>query len=230
MRVLLVEDDKTVARALALTLGSEGLNVYTTDLGEEGVDLGRRYDYDVILLDMSLPDMSGYDALRRLRASKVNTPILILSDSSNVESKVKGFRLGADDCMTKPVHKVELCARIHALVRRSKGHAGPLIEVGALVLNLQLKSVHVGGKWASLTPREYQLLELLSFQIGIPVTKEIILDKLNTPMGELKSVDALVCKLRKKLADVSEGCEYIETVRGIGYALREPSGALAHAS
>jgi two-component system cell cycle response regulator CtrA len=127
MRVLLIEDDSATAQSIELMLKSESFNVYTTDLGEEGVDLGKLYDYDIILLDLNLPDMSGYEVLRTLRLSKVKTPILILSGMAGIEDKVRGLGFGADDYMTKPFHKDELVARIHAIVRRSKGHAQSVI-------------------------------------------------------------------------------------------------------
>ena len=107
MRVLLIEDDSAVAQSIELMLKSESFNVYTTDLGEEGVDLGKLYDYDIILLDLNLPDMSGYDVLKQLRVSKIKTPILILSGLAGIEDKVKGLGVGADDYMTKPFHKDE---------------------------------------------------------------------------------------------------------------------------
>src|SRR3972149_6001699 len=122
-------------------LRSEGFNVYTTDLGEEGVDLGKLYDYDIILLDLNLPDMSGFEVLRSLRVSKVKTGVLILSGLAGVEDKVKGLGFGADDYMTKPFHKDELVARIHAIVRRSTGHARAGIETGDLRGNLDTKTV-----------------------------------------------------------------------------------------
>lgn len=114
MRVLLIEDDSATAQSIELMLQSEGFNVYKTDLGEEGVDLGKIYDYDIILLDLNLPDMSGYEVLKTLRVSKVQTPILILSGLAGIEDKVRGLGFGADDYMTKPFHKDELVARIHA--------------------------------------------------------------------------------------------------------------------
>ncbi|MGA7117729.1 MAG: response regulator, partial [Hyphomicrobium sp.] len=146
MRVLLIEDDSATAQSIELMLQSEGFNVYTTDLGEEGVDLGKLYDYDIILLDLNLPDMSGYEVLKTLRVSKVSTPILILSGLAQIEDKVKGLGFGADDYMTKPFHKDELVARIHAIVRRSKGHAQSVIETGDLKVNLDTKTVEVNGQ------------------------------------------------------------------------------------
>src|ERR1700712_1154141 len=162
MRVLLIEDDSAMARSIELMLRSEGLNVYTTDLGEEGIDLGKLYDYDVIVLDLALPDMSGFDVLKALRVAKVRTPILILSGNSVVESKIKALNIGADDYMVKPFQKDELVARIHAVIRRSKGHSQSIVVTGNLTVNLDTKKVDVAGEALHLTGKEYQILELLS--------------------------------------------------------------------
>src|SRR5271157_1511411 len=141
MRVLLIEDDTGVAKSIELMLKVEEIYVYRTDLGEEGVDLGKIYDYDIILLDLTLPDISGYDVLRSLRSAKVGTPVLILSGLASIEDKIKGLGLGADDYLSKPFHKDELAARIRALVRRSKGHAESVISVGDLIVNLEARNV-----------------------------------------------------------------------------------------
>ena len=228
MRVLLIEDDSATSQSIELMLKSESFNVFTTDLGEEGADLGKLYDYDIILLDLNLPDMSGYEVLRALRVSKVSTPILILSGIVGIEDKVKGLGFGADDYMTKPFHKDELVARIHAIVRRSKGHAQSVIQVGDLSVNLDHKTVEVGGVRVHLTGKEYQMLELLSLRQGSTLPKETFLNHLYGGMNEpeIKIIDVFVCKLRKKLANASGGREYIETVWGRGYALREPTQEL----
>ena len=209
MRVLLIEDDSATAQSIELMLKSENFNVYTTDLGEEGVDLGKLYDYDIILLDLNLPDMSGYEVLRSLRVAKVKTPILILSGLAGIEDKVKGLGFGADDYLTKPFHKDELVARIHAIVRRSKGHAQSVITTGDLVVNLDTKTVEVGGARVHLTGKEYQMLELLSLRKGTTLTKEMFLNHLYGGMDEpeLKIIDVFICKLRKKLANASQGQE-----------------------
>jgi two-component system, cell cycle response regulator CtrA len=224
MRVLLIEDDSSMARGIELMLNAEGLNVYSTDLGEEGVDLGKLYDYDIIILDLGLPDMSGYDVLKKLRTAKVSTPILILSGMSEPDDKVKGLGFGADDYLTKPFNKDELIARIHAIVRRSKGHAQSTISTGKLTVNLDSKSVEVDGQRLHLTGKEYGMLELLSLRKGTTLTKEMFLNHLYGGMDEpeLKIIDVFVCKLRKKLASATSGDNYIETVWGRGYVLRDP--------
>jgi two-component system cell cycle response regulator CtrA len=224
LRVLLVEDDAGIAHSIELMLKIEDFNVYRADLGEEGIDLGKIYDYDIILLDLNLPDISGYDVLRSLRSARVTTPVLILSGLASIEEKIKGLRLGADDFLAKPFHKDELVARIHALVRRSKGHAESVIAVGNLVVNLEARSVELDGQTLHLTGKEYQILALLALRQGSTLTKEMFLNHLYGDLDEpeVKIIDVFVCKLRKKLANASGGLDYIETVWGRGYALREP--------
>src|SRR4249920_421793 len=173
MLVLLVEDDSATAQSIELMLKSESFNVYATDLGEEGIDLGKIYDHDIILLDLNLPDMSGFDVLRKLRISKVKTPILILSGLAAIEDKIKGLGFGADDYMTKPFHKDELVARIHAIVRRSKGHAQSIINTDDLCVDLGTKTVEVHGARVHATGKEYQMLELLALRKGTTLTKEM---------------------------------------------------------
>ncbi|TCP40952.1 response regulator transcription factor CtrA [Rhodovulum marinum] len=224
MRVLLVEDDPTTAKSIELMLTHANLNVYTTDLGEEGIDLAKLYDYDLILLDLNLPDMNGHEVLRQLRLARIETPILILSGAADTENKIKGFGFGADDYMTKPFHREELVARIHAIIRRSKGHAQSVIRTGRIEVNLDAKTVDVEGKPVHLTGKEYQMLELLSLRKGTTLTKEMFLNHLYGGMDEpeLKIIDVFICKLRKKLAQATGGETYIETVWGRGYVLRDP--------
>jgi two-component system, cell cycle response regulator CtrA len=230
MRILLVEDDPTTSRSIELMLTHANLNVYCTDLGEEGIDLAKLYDYDLILLDLNLPDMNGHEVLRQLRMSKVETPILILSGADDTENKIRGFGFGADDYMTKPFHREELVARIHAIIRRSKGHAQSMIKTGKVNVNLDAKTVDVEGGTVHLTGKEYQMLELLSLRKGTTLTKEMFLNHLYGGMDEpeLKIIDVFICKLRKKLAEATGGDTYIETVWGRGYVLRDPVASDMH--
>ena len=225
MRVLLVEDDPTTSRSIELMLTHANLNVYATDLGEEGIDLAKLYDYDLILLDLNLPDMDGHEVLRQLRLARVDTPILILTGSDDTENKIKGFGFGADDYLTKPFHREELVARIHAIIRRSKGHAQSVIKTGKVAVNLDAKTVDAGERAVHLTGKEYQMLELLSLRKGTTLTKEMFLNHLYGGMDEpeLKIIDVFICKLRKKLAEATDGDNYIETVWGRGYVLRDPA-------
>ena len=224
MRVLLVEDDPTTAKSIEMMLTHANLNVYSTDLGEEGIDLAKLYDYDIILLDLNLPDMTGHDVLRQLRLARIDTPILILTGSDDTENKIRGFGFGADDYLTKPFQREELGARIHAIVRRSKGHAQSIIWTGKVAVNLDAKTVEVEGKTVHLTGKEYQMLELLSLRKGTTLTKEMFLNHLYGGMDEpeLKIIDVFICKLRKKIAQATDNENYIQTVWGRGYVLKDP--------
>ncbi len=224
MRVLLVEDDPSTARSIELMLTHANFNVYVTDMGEEAIELAKIYDYDLIVLDLNLPDIAGLDVLRQIRNARIGTPILILTAEDSTEQKLKGFGLGADDYLTKPFHRDELVARIHAIVRRSQGHPQSVIRTGKIALNIDTKTVDVDGKPVHLTGKEYQILELLSLRKGTTLTKEMFLNHLYGGMDEpeLKIIDVFICKLRKKLAEATGGETYIETVWGRGYVLRDP--------
>src|SRR6476659_7264776 len=225
MRVLLVEDDAATATSIKMMLVKENFICDTTDLGEDGLEIGKLYDYDIILLDLMLPDIDGYEVLRRLRSSRVNTPILILSGLSELDSKIKGLGFGADDYLTKPFDKRELIARIQAIVRRSKGHSDSVIRTGKLTVNLDTRTAEVDSQPLHLTGKEYGILELLSLRKGTTLTKEMFLNHLYGGMDEpeLKIIDVFICKLRKKLTAACGGENYIHTVWGRGYVLREPT-------
>jgi two-component system, cell cycle response regulator CtrA len=222
MRALLIEDDLTAARGLSLMLRSGGTVVDQADTGEEALELAKHYDYDIVILDLMLPDMEGYEVVRRMRLARIDTPVLILSGLSRPQAKVKGLGMGADDFITKPFDKAELLARIQAVVRRSKGFSQPVLRVGPLHLNLDSREVTVGGKPVHLTGKEYAILELLVLRKGMVLTKEAFLNHLYGGMDEpeMKIIDVFVCKLRKKLAQAgADGL--IGTVWGRGYMIRD---------
>ena len=224
MRALVVEDDPVSAKLIDAALKEEGIISEPADSGEDAIDLAKHYDFDIIVLDLGLPDMEGFDVVRRLRAAKVRTPVLILSGMLETDDKVRGLTTGADDYLTKPFHKTELIARIHAIVRRSKGHSELVIKTGKLVVNLDTRSVDVDGRRLHVTGKEYSILELLSLRKGTTLTKEMFLDHLYGGIDEpeLKIIDVFICKLRKKIAAATGGQHYIETVWGRGYVLKDP--------
>lgn len=224
MRVLLIEDDSSTAKSIELILNAEGFVCDTSDLGEDGLEIGKIYDYDIIVLDLNLPDMDGYDVLRRLRQARIETPILILSARNDIDDKIKGLGFGADDYLTKPFNKDELVARVQAIIRRSKGHSQSLLKIGRLTVDFQNHAAFVDKSPLHLTGKEYAMLELLAMRKGSTLTKEIFLNHLYGGIDEpeLKIIDVFVCKLRRKIATLCDGDNYIETVWGRGYVLRAP--------
>jgi two-component system cell cycle response regulator CtrA len=225
MRVLLIEDEPATATSISLILKGQGIIVDTTDLGEEGIDLAKLYDYDIILLDLNLPDMPGFEVIKKLRNSKVATPIMVLSGLNELDGKIRAFSTGVDDYMTKPFNFSEFVARIHAIVRRSKGHAQSIVRAGKLSINLDGKTVDANGSRVHLTCKEFAMLELLAMRKGSTITKDMFLNHLYGGMDEpeLKIIDVFICKLRKKLSLACDGENYVETVWGRGYMLRDPA-------
>ncbi len=223
MRVLLIEDDKTISQNIALILKKEGMVTDTSHLGEDGLEVAKLYDYDIIILDLLLPDMDGYDVLRHLRTNHIDTPVLILSGLTAPDKKVKGLGCGADDYLTKPFDRNELVARVNAIVRRAKGHADSVVRTGGLEINLNTKVVTLNGKVVHLTSKEYALLELLALRKGTTINKEQFLNHLYGGMDEpeMKIIDVFLCKIRRKLDKLSGGIEYIQTVWGRGYILKD---------
>ena len=226
MRILIVDDESLSNRALVNLLRSNGVIVDQIDRGEDAIELARHYDYDVILTDFGLPDMDGYDLVRRMRAARIDTPVIIQSDQVRPQARVKAFGIGADDFITKPCDHAELFARMQAIVRRSKGYSQPSLRCGVLQLNLDSREVLVSGQNVHLTGKEYAILELLVLRKGMVLTKEVFLNHLYGGMDEpeMKIIDVFICKLRKKLADAGAP-NVIGTVWGRGYMVRD---ALAH--
>ena len=225
MRVLLIEDEPTTSKSIEIMLTGCKMNVYATASGEEGMELAKVYEHDIILLDLSLPDTPGEEVLRQLRSSRIETPVLIISGNDEHRSIIKGLGAGADDYLTKPFHRKELVARIRAIVRRAKGHAQAEIRTGQILVNLESQEVLVHGKPVELTAKEYQILELLSLRKGKIQTKVTILNHLygGRDEPEIKIIDVFICKLRKKLAQANGGMHHIETIWGRGYVLRDPA-------
>lgn len=224
MRLLLVEDDNVLANALSIMLKASGIVIDHADCGEEAIELAKRYDYDLIILDLMLPDIEGYDVVRRLRLNKLSVPILILSGLSRPQAKVRGLELGADDFITKPFDKSELLARIQAIVRRSRGLAHSTITIGTLNINIDAKEVSVQDHKIHLTGKEYAILELLALRRGSVLSKELFLNHLygGVDEPEIKIIDVFICKLRKKLHDVGID-DIIQTIWGRGYLIRSTS-------
>jgi len=224
MQILVVEDDPAVSQSVALMLQSDTCTVDAAALGQEGVELAKLDGYDIILLDLDLPDLSGYEVLRALRAAGIDTPVLVLSGLSTVANKVKALEFGADDYLTKPFHKDELLARVHAVMRRADVPAELVVQCGDLAIYLEANRVEIAGQPVGLTKKEFEVLELLALRQGMTISKEMLLNHLYGGMDEpgLKIIDVFLCKLRKKLAALSGGTEYIETVWGRGYMLRQP--------
>ena len=224
MRVLLVQDELVTARDVMQMLKANGGIVDHVDTGEEALELVRHYDYDIVLLDLMLPDMDGYEVVRRMRSSRIEAPVIILSGLTRPQAKVKAFTVGADDFISKPFDGTELLARMQAIVRRSKGYSQPTLRVGPVQLNLDSREVLVSGRPVHLTGKEYAILELLVLRKGMVLTKEAFLNHLYGGMDEpeMKIIDVFICKLRKKLAMAGAG-DMIGTVWGRGYMVRDQS-------
>jgi two-component system cell cycle response regulator CtrA len=222
MRILSVESDHAEAQSIELQLTAKNFNVYGTDLGSEGVDLGKLYDYDAILVDLNLIDMTGFDVIRNLRAAKVNCAIIVVSERGGIADKVKALNIGADDFITKPFDIAELTARIHAVVRRRKGHATSVVTIKNLTIDFVLGQVTANGTRINLTRKEYAMLELLALRKNNTISKDAFLNHLYGGMDEpqLKIIDVFLCNLRKKLR--AHNVDYIETNWGSGYVLRDP--------
>jgi len=223
MRALVVEHEVAAARDLSSLLKSAGGVVDQVDSGEEALELARHYDYDIVLVELLLPDIEGYEVVRRMRGARIETPVIILSGLSRPQAKVKAFALGADDFITKPFDCAELLARIQAVIRRSKGFSQAALQVGPLTLNLDRQDVTVDGRAVHLTSKEYAILELLVLRKGMALTKEAfnhLYGGMDEP--EIKIIDVFICKLRKKLAQAgADGL--IGTIWGRGYILRQPA-------
>lgn len=223
MHILLIEDDKAMNQTIFTLLKRSGMTVESALKAKEGLELLKIYEYDLIILDLMLPDMTGADVLRSVRALNIATPVLVLSAIELAQKKVECLALGADDYVNKPFNGEELIARVNAIVRRSKGHAEAVVKVGKMSIDLNTKVVTVADKILPLTGKEYALIELLALKKGSTVSKEQFLNHLYNGMDEpeVKIIDVFFCKIRSKIKELSDGEDYITTVWGRGYILQE---------
>ena len=219
MRVLLVEDDASIADPLRRGLEREGFVVDTARTGAAALAAPAP---DIVLLDLGLPDMDGYEVCRRLRA-RSSVPIIVVTSRSEEVDRVVGLELGADDYVVKPFGFRELVARIRAVTRRATSGAGdpvPTLRVGALELDRRARRATLGGSEVALTPKEFDLLALLMEETGAALSRRRILEQVWDAhwYGTPKTIDVHVASIRKKLGDA----RWIETVRGVGFRLEEP--------
>jgi DNA-binding response OmpR family regulator len=217
-RILLVEDDPALLRGLVSTLRADGYAVDTASDGASAVSLGATEPYAVVVLDVGLPDFSGFDVLKKLRDKGCRMPILMLTARDTVQDRVLGLDLGADDYMLKPFEPSELEARIRALMRRSHGDPSPVLTIGNLVINRSLGTATVNGRQLELRRREWAVLERLVARAGKLVSKERLTDEVfgfDEPVAP-NAVEVYVARLRKKLEPDGP---VIRTLRGLGYML-----------
>lgn len=229
VRILIIEDDFILIRLYEAILQVASIELEIAMLGSEGIERALHRSFDLILLDLGLPDLSGLEVLKSIRDAEIDTPIMIVSGEIDIATKVTTFAGGADEYLTKPFQRDELLARIEAVRRRSEAHTPATIEFGRFILHLEEQIVRIDGRKICLTTHEYRVLECLALRKGSAVTKEGLMGYLykgaDTPVSKI--VDVFVCRLRKKLAAVNGGTHYIETERGVGYALREPKQRVA---
>lgn len=225
MRILLIEDDLVIADAMQLMLSAEGFEVDTANLAEDGLIMAESDDYDIILLDLGLPDMPGHEVLARLRGSCVETPVMIVSASRDLDSKVRAFGRGADDYLTKPFSNAELVARIHAVTRRFREPVDEVIRLGSLLIDPTSNTVSIGDVPIHLSPKEYAVIEVLARHRGRPVSAVALLSHLHDGIDQPspKTITVFICHLRAKLALASNGETWIRTERGSGYVLAPPA-------
>lgn len=220
-RILLVEDDPPLARGVAAILRKAGHAADLAEDGEEALAMAREEPYALIILDLGLPDMSGFEVLNRLRASGSKTPVLVLTARDAIEDRVAGLDHGADDYLLKPFEQTELEARIRALLRRSSGEASPLITIGGLVIDPARGTVTVNGRLIELRRREWAVLERLASRPGKVVSKERLNAEIfsyDEPVAP-NAIEVYVARLRRKLEPDGPP---IRTIRGLGYIL-DPS-------
>ena len=222
-KVLIVDDDPAIQKMLEKVMNSNHLEADIASDGRTALEMIRRGRYQVILLDINMGDIDGFEVIKKTRSEGNVTPIIIISGRNEDYDALYGLSVGADDYITKPFDGKELVSRIQAVIRRSKGHAESVIKIGRMTVNLQSRRVEVDGNVLHLTGKEYSILELLCLRKGATLTKDMFLNHLYGGMDEpeLKIIDVFVCKLRKKLMDALGGECYIETIWGRGYTIKD---------
>lgn len=220
MRTLVVEDEVQIAEDMATSLGAAGFAVEVCHDGEEAWFRGGTEDYDVVILDLGLPKLDGLTVLRRWRSEGRKMPVIVLTARDGWASRVEGINVGADDYLTKPFQMEELIARVRAVLRRTHGHAGPLLAAAGISLDTSQMRVSINGKGVLLTPLEYRLVSYLLHHQGRVVPGGELREHVygDDDTREVNAIEALIVRLRRKL-----GSNSIETRRGHGYAIRSDS-------
>ena len=225
MKVLIVEDDINVYNMISLSLSNKGYVLEHCDNGSYALELIDTYKYDIVILDLNLPDMNGMDILKYIRKNKLLTPVLILSGDTEVDTRITTLDKGADDYLTKPFSPKELSSRIQAIIRRTMGFSDSIIKIGRLSINLTNRVIKIDDNEIHLTNKEYLILELLAIRKGKIVSKELFLNHLydGTNEPDMKTIDVFICKIRKTFSKfLKDDTDYISTVWGQGYTLKEP--------
>ncbi len=222
MRLLVVEDEKTLADLIKEGLEEEGFSVDVAYDGQEGLFMAQNEPFDLVVLDIMLPETDGIEILKSMRKNKITTPVLMLTAKSDVEDKVSALNIGADDYLTKPFSFDELLARIKAVLRRNFKEASNIIRIADLKLDLSTREVERAGKKIDLTAREYALLEYLALNKNRLLTRTDITEHIYNYEFDFDSnvVDVTVTRLRKKI-DKDFEKKLIHTVRGAGYMIKE---------
>ncbi len=221
MDVLVIEDEAKVVDFISKGLDEEGYTVTAAYTGKQGLDLLKAHKYDIVLLDLMIPEIDGLKVLRNMRAWGINTPVLIITAKSSKEDVVRGLDTGSDDYLTKPFSFEELLARMRALLRRSAAREGHTLKYAELTLNPYSRVLSRGSKEAELTEKEFLLMELMIKNSERPLTRREMAEYVwQNVTDSTNIVDVYINFLRKKIESVTPK-KYIQTVRGIGYILKE---------
>jgi len=222
LRVLVVDDEPAIRRFLRTGLTAQGFQVDEAADGKSALEELRRRPFDLLILDLGLPDMDGFDIIERLRGSGSSVPILVLSSRADEAGKVKALDLGADDYVTKPFGVDELLARLRAALRHKMQSQGetPVFRSGELMVDLVRRIVTAGGHEVKLTPREYDVLRMLVSNAGKVVTHKMLLKEIWGSESDIQYLRIYIRSLRQKIEADPERPHYIQTEQGVGYRLR----------